>query len=1029
MKNKILMAAMALPIALASCNQDDMILENMPVNKGGDIKVALNVTKEGDVSVDSRANWNGSGLTWEATDMISMYWLGKTCPTVNTALNGKSNAIFKTTTGSDFTSESLIYLGSNAVVYPANVAHYQDETITIEVPASQNDATVKNVPYISNELRIQAEKIAANTPGYHQPVFAPMKMAANVVTLKLNVKNTAALEKYGFDITSVELHAANAFTKKSNLILNTDVVETKGEFKNENDNAINTIHHSAWTTPITEQKTDVLVSEAITDNEDGTYDVRFVVLPTDVAVANATIVVNTTCGTITLETKKEATDANGNGKLDIVEGGVVNENLASDKDGYMVTISDAVKYFVSSITMPTEDAYSLSQFQGEKVGRILPRTIEVDASKAELSGSKVYTSDDIIRYVNLYTDMNKAAQNVTMDLVLSVKDVEEPTAWNDLTKAAVDAVNAKNSYATTPQKIMVTLSADETVNTIVLTTAGAVYDVPSYAGKELPLILGAGSWAMDDTFKANDKFNKIQNNGTLTINGTKKDNVQNVLVETIENNGTLNIGGTQTLLVNANYTSTNNSVLNITTGQTLTFAEDIIVRGLINGKINVAKGAEFSTALGKKVVTSATIENYGTVAARGELNGFYNAGVINMRDALATAYIQDNENGVIKLLTREDDVTVYTSGKQGKIVYDYNYAVDGGSLRIKADDRFNYLVFGDDATKITLRDGDNYSNISFEFNGATTFETLIPTVTASSTKVIKDLIIAEGAFVKVGVDRQLKVEDVVLNGTLSVGGTIYYSGIYVKTVEPMTSGTGAILPLGAPVVNFENAGNNYYINNVAGMIEFAESVNAGTNYSGKTVYLNADIDLAGVEWTPIGNVQTKAFRGTFDGQGNTISNLTVSGANGVGLFGYIDWNETVGLSEIKNVNISNAVVSGNHYVGALAGWAQTVKIHDCAVEFSSINCINPVGGEDGDKAGSVVGYFSTATQGIGELAMLTNIEASDCVVSAGRDAGQIVGAADDAQTLNLTVVNVTVKNNGTATGANIKNAPIGRDLK
>ena len=131
-----------------------------------------------------------------------------------------------------------------------------------------------------------------------------------------------------------------------------------------------------------------------------------------------------------------------------------------------------------------------------------------------------------------------------------------------------------------------------------------------------------------------------------------------------------------------------------------------------------------------------------------------------------------------------------------------------------------------------------------------------------------------------------------------------------------------------------------------------------------------------------------------------------------------------GLYYYNNVK-ANAVVNGNHYVGALVGWAQSVNIANCKVSSSAINCINPVGGEDGDKAGAVVGYFSTS-KNTGHMPTM-NAVASNCVVSAGRDAGQIVGAAKESQ-VTATATNVIVKNNGTATGANITNDIIGRKL-
>ena len=46
-----------------------------------------------------------------------------------------------------------------------------------------------------------------------------------------------------------------------------------------------------------------------------------------------------------------------------------------------------------------------------------------------------------------------------------------------------------------------------------------------------------------------------------------------------------------------------------------------------------------------------------------------------------------------------------------------------------------------------------------------------------------------------------------------------------------------------------------------------------------TVILANNIDLAGIEWNPDGS-----FGGIFDGNGKTISNLTVTGISSVGFF-------------------------------------------------------------------------------------------------------------------------------------------------
>ena len=57
---------------------------------------------------------------------------------------------------------------------------------------------------------------------------------------------------------------------------------------------------------------------------------------------------------------------------------------------------------------------------------------------------------------------------------------------------------------------------------------------------------------------------------------------------------------------------------------------------------------------------------------------------------------------------------------------------------------------------------------------------------------------------------------------------------------------------------------------------FRDAVNAGNNFNGQTVKLMKSIDLNNEEWTPIGTNSTVAFRGTFDGNGQTISNLKIT---------------------------------------------------------------------------------------------------------------------------------------------------------
>lgn len=101
------------------------------------------------------------------------------------------------------------------------------------------------------------------------------------------------------------------------------------------------------------------------------------------------------------------------------------------------------------------------------------------------------------------------------------------------------------------------------------------------------------------------------------------------------------------------------------------------------------------------------------------------------------------------------------------------------------------------------------------------------------------------------------------------------------------------------------------ITDLDGLKSFRDAVNGGNTFAGKTVVLEADIDLASVDnWTPI-----RTFAGTFDGKGKTIANLTIAieSDDNIGFFNTLEAG-----SVVKNLNFAGAKVSGK-YVGILCG--------------------------------------------------------------------------------------------------------------
>ena len=224
-----------------------------------------------------------------------------------------------------------------------------------------------------------------------------------------------------------------------------------------------------------------------------------------------------------------------------------------------------------------------------------------------------------------------------------------------------------------------------------------------------------------------------------------------------------------------------------------------------------------------------------------------------------------------------------------------------------------------------------------------------------------------------------------------------------------------------------DAEGHYVISNAAGMLWFANEVNVNKNsFSGKTVKLAADIDLAGIDWTPISQTGTAQFKGTFDGQIYTISNLTINttdkgGSYASGLFGWIL------AATVKNVTVDQVDIQAQHYVGAIAGY---LEWSGCTVENCHVSNATIVAQHNsascGNKVGGVVGYAGNAET------YVKNCTVANSTIVADRDAGQVVGAAKAANVVDCSASNVTVSAaegcSDEDAGKNIRNEVIGRVL-
>jgi hypothetical protein len=214
--------------------------------------------------------------------------------------------------------------------------------------------------------------------------------------------------------------------------------------------------------------------------------------------------------------------------------------------------------------------------------------------------------------------------------------------------------------------------------------------------------------------------------------------------------------------------------------------------------------------------------------------------------------------------------------------------------------------------------------------------------------------------------------------------------------------------------------NPYFIN-------CADDLIAVNYYPDAHFLQTGNINLMGIEWLPIGNKVTP-FTGKFDGDGYEISGLTINepNLNYGGLFGYVD--KTV---ELNNINLSDIDITGNNYIGGLAGflygefygvymppiytidgekyWHDGESFvpydpeneHEWTIncDMSAVNNSHSSGHVTGNhNVGGLVGYGSGINLGGIGLIPLTEVNNSSSSVNVEgyRDVGGLIGYSDGA---------------------------------
>ena len=208
----------------------------------------------------------------------------------------------------------------------------------------------------------------------------------------------------------------------------------------------------------------------------------------------------------------------------------------------------------------------------------------------------------------------------------------------------------------------------------------------------------------------------------------------------------------------------------------------------------------------------------------------------------------------------------------------------------------------------------------------------------------------------------------------------------------------------------------YIIRNTDQMDGLAASVNGGDSKSGQFFRLEADLDYTGKTYTRIGTYGDAPFSGTFDGNGHTISHVTLNeNKNYMGLFGYSN-------GTVKNLTLDHSSIHAEEGggVGGIVGCCDGGTVTGCYVtENVSISATGKdmgiMGVYGGDDVGGIVGYAYYCT-------------VSNCMnfaeVSGVKYVGGVVGRNN-----NSTVTNNYYAGNSTVGGIGYYGSNSGSDVE
>lgn len=185
-------------------------------------------------------------------------------------------------------------------------------------------------------------------------------------------------------------------------------------------------------------------------------------------------------------------------------------------------------------------------------------------------------------------------------------------------------------------------------------------------------------------------------------------------------------------------------------------------------------------------------------------------------------------------------------------------------------------------------------------------------------------------------------------------------------------------------------GETLTISDIQGFLTFAESCRLDSYSYDLQVKLEADIDLSGTAFSGI-----PIFCGTFDGNGHTISGLTLEGYGSVqGLFRYLS-----DTALVQNLNVQGKLApkGSRNSVGGIAG-SNSGRIENCSFD-------GQVAG--GDRVGGIAG-INTLTGVIAGCRTQGNVHGNHFVGGVAGENQGVIRNSENAAKVNTTAVQNSV---------------------